>query len=183
MSSPSSLFEVFPEVKRVLIYRLGSLGDTVDALPSLHLVSSVFPNAKRILLTNKPVHVKAPSASAVIGESGLVHDYIEYKVGTRSISELFRVWREIVRFEPEYVIYLAAYRGKSELKRDKRFFQLCGVRKIIGIQSEAVVDSLHFPEEGLWEHQAPQLLRRLECLGRNRRPMPPPDRQSGQATR
>ena len=30
------------KVKRVLIYRLGSLGDTVVALPSLHLVARAF---------------------------------------------------------------------------------------------------------------------------------------------
>ncbi len=34
-------------VKRVLIYRLGSLGDTLVALPALRLVARAFPNAER----------------------------------------------------------------------------------------------------------------------------------------
>ena len=45
--------------KRVLIYRLGSLGDTLVALPALHLVARAFPDAERRMLTNFPVKVKA----------------------------------------------------------------------------------------------------------------------------
>lgn len=32
-----------PAVRRVLVYRLGSLGDTLIALPSLHLIERAFP--------------------------------------------------------------------------------------------------------------------------------------------
>jgi hypothetical protein len=38
------------KAERVLIYRLGSLGDTVVALPALHLVARAFPNAERVML-------------------------------------------------------------------------------------------------------------------------------------
>lgn len=155
----------FPDVKRVLIYRLGSLGDTLVALPALHLVASVFPNARRLMLTNKPVHTKAPAASAVIGDSGLVHGYIEYPVGTRNLRELLKLWWQIVRFRPQWVIYLAAYRGDADLKRDEKFFKLCGATQIAGIRSEAVASRLYFPEQDLWEHEAPRLLRRLEEFG------------------
>ncbi len=47
--------------KRVLIYRLGSLGDMLIALPALHLVARAFPGAERRMLTNIPVNVKAPA--------------------------------------------------------------------------------------------------------------------------
>ena len=47
-------------VRKVLIYRLGSLGDTVVALPCFHLIERTFPGAERVLLTNFPVHAKAP---------------------------------------------------------------------------------------------------------------------------
>ena len=58
--------------KRVLIYRLGSLGDTLVALPALHLVARAFPDAVRRMLTNFPVNVKAPAAAAILGDSRLV---------------------------------------------------------------------------------------------------------------
>ena len=80
-----------PSVRKVLIYRLGSLGDTVVALPCFHLIARAFPNAERVMLTNFPVHAKAPAAASVLGDSGLVHSYMRYSVGTRNIFELVRL--------------------------------------------------------------------------------------------
>ncbi len=122
-----------PGVRRVLIYRLGSLGDTLIALPALHLVARVFPNAERCMLTNHPVNVKAPSAAAILENSGLVHRYLRYTVGTRSPLELARVWAEIVRFRPQVLVYMAAGRGVAAARRDAAFFRICGVRRQIGV--------------------------------------------------
>ncbi len=41
-------------IQRVLLYRVGSLGDTMVALPAFHLVARAFPGAERRLLTNYP---------------------------------------------------------------------------------------------------------------------------------
>jgi len=40
------------DVKRVLIYRLASLGDTLIALPALHLIARAFPKSERRMPTN-----------------------------------------------------------------------------------------------------------------------------------
>src|SRR6185437_8559669 len=61
------------QVRRVLVYRLGSLGDTLIALPSFHLIARAFPHAERRLLTNLPVASKAPPAAAVLENTGLIH--------------------------------------------------------------------------------------------------------------
>ncbi len=122
-----------PGVRRVLIYRLGSLGDTLIALPALHLVARAFPNAERCMLTNYPVSVKAPPAAAILENSGLIHRYLRYTVGTRSPLELARVWAEIVRFRPQVLVYMAAGRGVAAARRDAAFFRICGVRRQIGV--------------------------------------------------
>ena len=70
--------------KRVLVYRLGSLGDTVVALPALHLVARMFPKAERRMLTSFPPHVKAPASSAVLEHTGLIEGYFRYNYATRS---------------------------------------------------------------------------------------------------
>ena len=119
-------------VKRVLIYRLGSLGDTLVALPALHLVARAFPQAERRMLTNSPVHAKAPAAAAVLEGMGLVQGYLRYTVGTRDLRELLRLWWEIWRFRPQVVVYLAAARGEAAAARDVRFFRLCGAKRVIG---------------------------------------------------
>ena len=152
-------------IKRILIYRLGSLGDTVVALPALHLIERVFPDARRLMLTNIPVHAKAPAASAIIGESGLVHGYLSYPVGTRSILELARLWWSIRSFRPDILIYLAKSRGESAVLRDKRFFEVCGVKKIVGLPLGDRAINLE-AGEGLWESEAARLARCLGDLGK-----------------
>ena len=84
------------------------------------------------MLTNTPVPTQAPAAAGVLEGTGLVHGYLRYSVGTRSVGELLRLWWSIRRFRPEVVVYLAAGRGVATAERDVRFFRLCGVRRVIG---------------------------------------------------
>jgi ADP-heptose:LPS heptosyltransferase len=119
--------------RRVLVYRLGSLGDMLVALPALHLVARAFPEAERRMLTNVPVSSKAPAAAAILDGSGLVQGYMRYAVGTRSVWELLGLWWTIVRFRPQVLVYLAAARGVKAAQRDEAFFRLCGVRRLVGV--------------------------------------------------
>ncbi len=153
-------------VRRVLIYRLGSLGDTVVALPVLHLVARAFPKAERRMLTNFPVHAKAPAAAAILGGSGLVHDYFRYTAGTRRLLELARLWWQIVRWRPEVLVYLAAPRGTKAALRDSRFFRVCGIRRQIGIpRTEMLQRHLSSVEGELLEYEAERLARSATELG------------------
>lgn len=134
------LIKIEPAIRRVLIYRLGSLGDTLIALPALHLVARAFPGAERCMLTNYPVSAKAPPAAAILENTGLVHRYLRYSVGTRSPVELARVWTEIVRFRPQVLVYMAAGRGVASARRDAAFFRLCGVPRLIGVPLSEAMD-------------------------------------------
>ena len=134
-------------VRRVLVYRLGSLGDMLIALPALHLIARAYPVAERRMLTNVPVHAKAPAAAAVLEHTGLVHGYLSYGTGTRNLLALARLWWKIVRFRPEVVVYLAAARGVATAQRDTRFFQLCGVRTIIGAPMTEAMQGNYFGAE------------------------------------
>jgi heptosyltransferase-3 len=118
--------------RRVVIYRLGSLGDMLVALPALHLVARAFPDAERRMLTNVPVNAKAPPAAAILEGSGLVHGYMRYAVGTRSFAELAKLWWTIFRWRPEVLVYLGPARGVQAARRDAAFFRLCGVRRLVG---------------------------------------------------
>jgi len=156
------------KVKRVLIYRLGSLGDTVVALPALHLVARAFPNAERRMLTNVPVSAKAPAAAAVLDGTGLVQGYFKYTVGTRSLRELASLWWQLVRWRPQVLVYMAASRGVEAARRDARFFSLCGISRQIGVPlTEAMQESLQEPD-GALEPEAGRLVRNLAELGDGR---------------
>jgi heptosyltransferase III len=121
------------KTRRVLLYRLGSLGDMLVALPALHLVARAFPEAERRLLTNFPVSTKAPAAAEILEGSGLVQGYVRYEVGTRSWGELARLWWTIALWRPQVLVYLGPVRGVDAAKRDAAFFRFCGVRRLIGV--------------------------------------------------
>lgn len=155
-------------VRRVLIYRLGSLGDTVIALPSLRLVARAFPNAERRLLTNFPVNVKAPPAEAILRHTGLVDGYFRYAVGTRSVKELLSLWWRLRRWRPEVLVYLGPARGVEAAKRDARFFRLCGIARQIGVPLTESMQQNLVEADGLLEPEGSRLARNIGELGNTR---------------
>jgi heptosyltransferase-3 len=160
------------ETRRVLLYRLGSLGDMLVALPALHLVARAFPEAERRLLTNIPVSAKAPPAAAILEGSGLVQGYVRYAVGTRNVRELARLWWTIARWRPQVLVYLAAGRGVEVAKRDSAFFRLCGVRRLIGVPvTEGMQRNYYGAATGGHDHAMgdgnlePEAQRLVRCIG------------------
>lgn len=152
-------------IQRVLIYRLGSLGDTLVSLPALHLIERSFPNAQRVLLTNIPVNSKAPSAQAILDGSDLVHGYLSYPVATRSPRQLVALWWRIRAFRPQRLVYLMAPRGERFVRRDAQFFRLCGIRDIVGLPLGELAENREDAATGLWESEAERLLRCIRSLG------------------
>jgi heptosyltransferase III len=152
--------------KRVLIYRLGSLGDTLIALPSLHLVARAFPNAERRMLTNFPVNVKAPPAAAILDNTNLVHGFFRYAVGTRRPRDLASLWWQLIRWRPEVVVYLAASRGIEAARRDATFFRLCGIQRLVGVPLTTDMQQNRWQETDLaLEPEGARLARNLAELG------------------
>jgi heptosyltransferase-3 len=163
--------EVDRSTRRVLIYRLGSLGDTVVALPALHLVARAFPDAERRLLTNLPVHSKAPAAQKVLAGTGLVDGYFGYAVGTRHVWELLKLWWSLRRWQPEVVVYLAAARGIEAAQRDEKFLRWCGAKRFVGMPlREGMQKNFYGADTDAncvndWEPEAERLARCIEELG------------------
>jgi heptosyltransferase-3 len=152
--------------KRILLYRIGSLGDTVVALPSLNLVARAFPGSERRLLTNFPVQVKAPPAAAILQNTGLIHSYLRYSIGTRSVRELLSLWWQIVRWRPHTLVYLSVARGITTARRDALFFRLCGIRHMIGVpNTEEMQQNRQDPVDQTFEFEAARLARNVSELG------------------
>jgi len=152
--------------KRVLIYRLGSLGDTLIALPALHLVARAFPAAERRLLTNTPVNAKAPPAIAILENSNLIHGYFRYAVGTRSPRELLALWWKLRQWQPEVLVYMGSTRGVESARRDAKFFRLCGIPRLIGVPLTEDMQQNRWQElEQALEPEASRLTRNLAELG------------------
>jgi len=153
-------------VDKVLIYRLGSIGDTVVALPAIRLVARSFPEAERRVLTNFSTEPKAAPFESVLEGTGLVHGYMRYPLGERNIRTLYKLRSEIRNWQPDLLVYLAAPRGRMKAVRDLLFFRSCGIGKMIGIplrhdsQGPRQLDGAR-----LYESEASRLARGIRSIG------------------
>ena len=152
--------------KHVLIYRLGSLGDTVIALPCFHKIRESFPGADITLLTNKPVLSKAAAIEAVLGNKYFFNRVLNYPVGTRNFKLLITLVLQIRSNKIDTVINLTASRSKFTAFRDKCFFLLAGVKHSIGFPDEKEDYEIVIDENtGMHEWEAKRLSRRIKVLG------------------
>ncbi len=113
--------------RRIVIFRLGSLGDTVVSLPCFHAIARAAPAAERIVLTNFPVSGKAAPLESILAGSGLVDRVIEYPGGTRAPGDLWALARRLRALDADALVYLTESRGLPSAWRDAAFFGLCGL--------------------------------------------------------
>jgi hypothetical protein len=102
----------------ILIFRIGSIGDTVIALPCFHRIARTFPNARRIVVTNRPVSVKAAPVESVLGHSGLIDDFIYFSSATRNLRELLEL-RERIRETGAHTLIYRPQRSNSSSEPNK----------------------------------------------------------------
>jgi heptosyltransferase-3 len=151
--------------QRIVIYRLGSLGDTVVALPCFHKVAQTWPNAERIVLTNFPVSSKAAPLEAILRDGGLIHAAIGYPVGTRSLRRLWALAKQLRSLRAEVLVYLTPARGLMNAFRDWAFFKFCGFKRIVGVPMTEDLQNCRKLESPI-AHQPPIEERECERLAR-----------------
>jgi ADP-heptose:LPS heptosyltransferase len=152
---------------QVLIYRLGSLGDTCIALPAFHLIERAFPNARKVLLTNYPVHAKAAPVESLLKEGGFFEDTIYYPLQLNRLSVASALLWRIRREKFDVVINLCAHRGLKAARRDDLFFKLAGIQTRIGFPLQSLdQEVLPVPGTELFESETERLVNRLRRLGR-----------------
>lgn len=153
---------------KILIFRLGHIGDTSIAMPALRHVRKRFPAADIAILTNFPQNTtgKACPLSQIIGASGITEQFLEYPTGNLNRQVVFQLFQSVRAFKPDLLVYLMPTRSRAQLLRDWLFFKLCGIRRIIGLNfSPRFQERLFNSDTGLWEHEAQRLGRLLAPLG------------------
>ncbi len=157
---PDSARRIKPSI---LVFRIGSIGDTIVALPAFREIRRRHPGARIVLLTNTPVDsgIKAASSTHILAGMGLVDHCIEYPHGAASLGRLLRVARRIREQAPAQCFYLLADRSPVQLMRDKVFFRLAGIRKLVGNRPDEVRHRP--PKDGavLWESEASRVMRAI----------------------
>jgi ADP-heptose:LPS heptosyltransferase len=150
-------------VPPVLVFRIGSLGDTVISLPAMHAIRRRHPGARIVLLTNTPVDggLKAASSLQVLTGTGLVDDYVEYPHGSLSPRSLLAVILAIRRHGPTLCYFLMPQRSAAQAWRDRIFLKLAGIARIVGLDPSRYATRAPLPGEILWESEAARLLRAI----------------------
>ena len=155
---------------KVLIYMVGSLGDTIVAIPALRAVRRHFPETDLILLQNVQAdHIVR--ASQVIPEN-LIDGYVNYAAQAgkfNKIADFYRLRRELRRHEFKAVVYLIdSERPAISVLRDKLFFRSCGIPRLIGFRLFTKAELYPFDEQGrpaMTDNEAVRKLKRIENDG------------------
>ncbi len=154
--------------KRVLVFRIGGLGDACVAIPAFRLIRRTFNNAYIRVLTNSfTPGVKEAPLKSVLGESGLVDGYFEYPQGMLTLRNAAKCSSELREWRPDVLVYLAPNRSRFQVLRDYVFFKyMVGVRDIVGLNFNPMFHKWNWDEKRqLFESEASRLLRNLYELG------------------
>ncbi len=151
--------------KRILVYHIGSLGDTLVAVPALRAVRDNFPNARITMLTDEQPGRALVQVAEILDGAGLIDDYITYTPG--SLPAMAKLLLKIRAGRFDCLVYLIRTSANDRrVRRDKRFFRLAGVKRIIGM------NGLHAAPQVQKErplprvpHIADTLLKRLAASG------------------
>lgn len=150
---------------KILVYHIGSLGDTLVAVPALWVVRETYPNAHITMLTNKQAGKSLVQACDILDGSGLIDDYIVYPVG-RPLAKAGLLFHLRSRKFDSLVYLIRAYLDDRRIKRDKLFFRLAGIKRYIGMQefSKKPTYSLDSQMSAV-PHMADTILARLRADG------------------
>lgn len=157
------------QVRRVLVFHVGSLGDTLVALPSFWSVLRAFPDAHRVMLTKAPARGGIPVGRDILEGSGLFHDYMLFEGDHHDYGRdppWWRKWLGVLRLVMalrarrfDLAVYLApSARDPAQTRRDLLFFRLAGISTVLGVDAQP---GLTDPATGQPLKESQRLLGRL----------------------
>ncbi len=124
---------------KILIFRIGQLGDTLVSVPALWAVREHFRNARLTLLCDGQVGRGFVLASEVLEGAGIVDGFLYYPIDNSALGKLLRPLRMLIllmrlvlhRFDA--LVYLPpSLRSRRQVARDLKFFGLAGLKNVIG---------------------------------------------------
>lgn len=155
-------------IKRILIYRIGQLGDTIIALPALWALRKHFPSAQLCMLVDRHPDAHYVMPSQALPRDGLIDDWIEYPTSITGVQPklLVKVLFDLRRRRFDTMVYFAPReRQPWRVWRDLTFFRLAGIRNFIGHKGHSLPPKKEGRPLPLMEHEADHLLARLSRSG------------------
>jgi len=153
--------------ERLLVYRIGNIGDVVTAVPALAALRGRFPRADIRLLTS-PGSREAPGAHHVLSGSALVDELkVYYRDDIRSLRGIRGLARWGREFRPDLFIDLSHnLQGLRAALRVVAFAKAAGARAFLG--GRVSTSPLFYRAQAKtarWPYDARRTLRLLAPLG------------------
>jgi len=156
------------EPGKILIYRIGNLGDTICAMPAMVAVRRYFSDAWIGLLTNKEVTAN-PDAEEILKGNDFLDEIITYQPERiREPKYLWSLLKRVCSLQIDLLVYLSHSKNTSKrLIRDWLFFRLAVYEKLIGFRLSKPVrthikDGIKIP---LYPQEVDRLMLVLAPLG------------------
>ncbi len=132
-------FERAKSAKRILVFRIGQLGDTIVSLPAMWAVRRQFPNAHIALLSDRHPGKSYVLASDLLRGAGIFDEFLSYPVSETGFilwpGRMATLLAAVRRRNFDTLVYLApSNRTPEQIERDRRFFSLAGIKNFIGMR-------------------------------------------------
>jgi len=159
--------------KRILVFMIGQLGDTLTAVPALWVVRRHFAGGEITLLCDEHPGKDYVQAMEVLGGGGFFNAYEIYPIsaaegGTiKKIKSMVRLLRRLRERRYDVLVYLAPTTRKTpQRRRDLWFFRAAGIKHLLGTEGyyEWPVKKVDEPLSKI-KHESDQLLERLARSG------------------
>ncbi len=158
-------------IKRILIYRSGTIGDAIVAAPAINLLRSHFKEASFILMTANN-HDGKIWADVVLKEFDWFDTFLTYSYSDlREPVSILRYIRKIRSLNPDMVIHMASDRTSGlKIWRDRLFFLLSGVRNFVPHYSPKITFWGHLKRaDKIYPKEVVRLVEALRKLGIDKR--------------
>ncbi|WP_353432687.1 glycosyltransferase family 9 protein [Polynucleobacter sp. MWH-UH23A] len=149
-----------------LIFRVGSIGDSVVSLPAFHSIKEKFINDKVYLLCDdhELTDGKAVSSYKIFEFFNLIDGYFTYEEKSK-YKNLFSLRKFVLLNNISTVYYLMPSRSFLQKLRDYIFFRILGL-EIIGIDLFSKDENLYL-KNARYEPESARLLRKLNFKSAN----------------
>jgi ADP-heptose:LPS heptosyltransferase len=136
LPSPNSQL---PSGKRILVFRIGQLGDTIVALPAMWTVRRHFQNAHLALLCDRHPGKRYVLGSDLLEGAHIFDEVLSYPVSDLGFilkpGRMANLLAAIRRRKFDTLVYLApSNRTIEQVERDRWFFSLAGIKHFIGME-------------------------------------------------
>ncbi|MDZ7369967.1 MAG: glycosyltransferase family 9 protein [candidate division KSB1 bacterium] len=152
------------DIKNLLVFHIGHLGDTIMILPSFWALRDAFPHGRFTLLTDRMDGEGYVNAADLFSSDFFAEIIIFSKSADgdkRHLRSLVELWPKLRARRFEAVAYLTpSRRQKRQILRDRLYFRSLGIGRLLGFRGFGP-----FTGEMAKLHEAERILRRLSKDG------------------